>query len=101
MPICLSVFLPIFLVFSSLVCYNFAYLHSVKMIFQTISKGTTFQYLNNVLSSLEGGVIPEIMAPEKGEETEVVKKKPSIPLKDIVQEKFVICLDSSSTARKK
>ena len=31
----------------------------------------------NVLSSLEGGeVIPEIMAPEKGEETEVVKKSP-------------------------
>jgi predicted transcriptional regulator len=41
------------------------------------------------------------MAPEKSEEAEVVKKKPSIPLKDIVQEKFVICLDSSSTARKK
>jgi len=69
------------------------------MIFQTISKGTTFQYLNNVLSSLEGGVIPEIMAPEKGEETEVVKKKPSIPLKDIVQEKFVICLECGRKMR--
>jgi predicted transcriptional regulator len=48
----------------------------------------------NLLASLEGGaVIPEIMAPEKGEEAKVVKKKPSIPLKDIVQEKFVICLE--------
>jgi len=69
------------------------------MIFQTISKGTTFQYLNNVLSSLEGGVIPEIMSPEKGEETEVVKKKPSIPLKDIVQERFVICLECGRKMR--
>jgi predicted transcriptional regulator len=48
----------------------------------------------NVLSSLDGGaVIPESMAPEKSEEAEVVKKKPSIPLKDIVQEKFVVCLE--------
>ena len=48
----------------------------------------------NVLSSLEGSaVIPESMAPEKSEEAEVVKKKPSIPLKDIVQEKHVVCLE--------
>ena len=47
----------------------------------------------NVLSSLECGVIPESMAPEKGEEAVEVKKKPSIPLKDIVQEKFVVCLE--------
>ena len=47
----------------------------------------------DVLASLEGGaVIPETMAPEKGEETEVLKK-PSIPLKDIVQEKHVVCLE--------
>ena len=46
----------------------------------------------NVLSSLEGGeVIPETMAPEKAEEAEEVKK-PSIPLKDIVKEKYVVCL---------
>jgi predicted transcriptional regulator len=48
----------------------------------------------NLLASLEGGaVIPEIMAPKKAEEAGVVKKKPPIPLKDIVQEKFVICLE--------
>ena len=47
----------------------------------------------NVLSSLEGSaVIPESMAPEKAEEA-VEVKKPSIPLKDIVQEKFVSCLE--------
>jgi len=47
----------------------------------------------NVLSSLDGGaVIPEIMSPEKAEEA-VEVKKPPIPLKDIVQEKFVICLE--------
>jgi len=47
----------------------------------------------NVLASLDGGeVIPEIMAPEKGEETEVVKKPP-IPLKDIVTQQHVVCLE--------
>ncbi len=45
------------------------------------------------LSSLEGGaVIAEIMAPKKSEEAKVVKKSP-IPLKDIVTEKFVVCLE--------
>ena len=45
----------------------------------------------SVLTSLEG---PEGDAgvPEKAEEAEVVKK-PSIPLKDIVKEKYVICLE--------
>ena len=52
----------------------------------------------NVLSSLECGVIPEIMAPEKAEEAEVVKKSP-IPLKDIVQEKFVVCLECGKKMR--
>ena len=53
----------------------------------------------NVLSSLEGGeVIPEIMAPEKAPEVEEVRK-PSIPLKDIVQEKFVICLECGKKMR--
>ena len=52
----------------------------------------------NVLSSLECGVIPEIMVPEKAEEVEVVKKSP-IPLKDIVQEKFVTCLECGKKMR--
>jgi predicted transcriptional regulator len=48
---------------------------------------------------LEGGeVIPEIMAPEKAPEVEEVRK-PSIPLKDIVQEKFVICLECGKKMR--
>jgi predicted transcriptional regulator len=47
----------------------------------------------NVLASLEGGaVIPEAMAPEKAPEAEVVKK-PSIPMKDIVTQKHVVCLE--------
>jgi len=47
----------------------------------------------NLLASLEcGAVISEIMAPEKGEETEVVKKPP-IPLKDIVTQQHVVCLE--------
>jgi predicted transcriptional regulator len=47
----------------------------------------------NLLASLEGGaVIPEIMVPEKTEEAKVVKK-PSIPLKDIVTQKHVVCLE--------
>jgi len=53
----------------------------------------------NILASLEGGsVIPEIMAPEKPPEVEEVKK-PSIPLKDIVQEKFVVCLECGKKMR--
>ncbi len=52
----------------------------------------------NVLSSLEGGAeIPESMAAEKTPEAEV--KKPSIPLKDIVTEKFVTCLECGSRKR--
>jgi predicted transcriptional regulator len=50
----------------------------------------------NVLSSLECGVIPEIMAPEKGP-GEV--KKPSIPLKDIVTQKHVVCLECGKKMR--
>jgi predicted transcriptional regulator len=52
----------------------------------------------NVLSSLEGGVVTEIMAPEKGEEAEVVKKPP-IPLKDIVTGKHVVCLECGKKMR--
>jgi predicted transcriptional regulator len=53
----------------------------------------------NVLASLEGGaVIPEIVAPEKGEEAKVVKK-PSIKLKDIVTEKHVVCMSCGKKCR--
>lgn len=51
-----------------------------------------------VLSSLEGGVAPEATAPEKGVEVEGVKK-PSIPLKDIVKEKYVVCLECGKKMR--
>ncbi len=46
----------------------------------------------NVLSSLEGGGILEEAVSEKAEETAGVKK-PSIPLKDIVKAKYVVCLE--------
>ena len=53
----------------------------------------------NVLSSLEGGeVIPETMAPEKAPEAEV-GKKPPIPLKDIVTQKYVVCLECGKKMR--
>ncbi len=51
-----------------------------------------------VLSSLEGGVIPEITPTEKGAEAEVVKK-PSIPLKDIVTGEHVVCLECGKKMR--
>ena len=51
-----------------------------------------------VLSSLESGVVPEIMAPEKTPEAEVVKK-PSIPMKDIVTQKHVVCLECGKKMR--
>jgi predicted transcriptional regulator len=57
------------------------------------------QEIYGLLSSLEGGaVIPEIKAPEKAPEVEGVKK-PSIPLKDIVTEKFVVCLECGKKCR--
>ena len=53
----------------------------------------------NVLASLEGGaVIPESMAPKKGEEEKVVKKPP-MPLKDIVTQKYVVCLECGKKMR--
>jgi predicted transcriptional regulator len=53
----------------------------------------------NALAALEGGeVIPEGMAPEKGVEVGEVKK-PSIPLKDIVKDKFVVCLECGKKMR--
>jgi predicted transcriptional regulator len=53
----------------------------------------------NLLASLEGGaVIPEIMAPKKGQEA-VEVKKPPIPLKDIVTQKHVTCLECGKKMR--
>ena len=52
----------------------------------------------NALSTLESGQIPESMAPEKGVEAGEVKK-PSIPLKDIVKEKHVVCLECGKKMR--
>jgi predicted transcriptional regulator len=46
----------------------------------------------NVLSSLEGGGILEEPVSEKAEEAGGVQK-PSIPLKDIVKAKYVVCLE--------
>lgn len=55
----------------------------------------------NLLSSIESEeseVAPEIVAPEKVPEVEVVKK-PSIPLKDIVTQKQVVCLECGKKLR--
>lgn len=53
----------------------------------------------NVLASMDGGaVIAEAMAPEKGAEAGEVKKPP-IPLKDIVKEKYVVCLECGKKMR--
>jgi predicted transcriptional regulator len=46
----------------------------------------------NVLASLQGGGILEEPVSEKAEEAGGVKK-PSIPLKDIVKAKYVVCLE--------
>ena len=50
------------------------------------------------LSSLESRAVPEIMAPGKAPEEEAVKK-PSIPLKDIVTRKHVVCLECGKKLR--
>ena len=52
----------------------------------------------NVLSSLESGAAPEIMAAENAPEGEEVKKPP-IPLKDIVKDKYVVCLECGKKMR--
>jgi len=52
----------------------------------------------NLLCSLESGAAPESAAPEKVPEVEVVKK-PSIPLKDIVTPKQVVCLECGKKLR--
>lgn len=51
----------------------------------------------NTLASLEAGVVPGVTL-EKAEEVEGVKK-PSIPLKDIVKEKHVVCLECGKKLR--
>jgi predicted transcriptional regulator len=52
----------------------------------------------NLLGSLESGAAPESAALEKVPEVEGVKK-PSIPLKDIVTQKQVVCLECGKKLR--
>jgi predicted transcriptional regulator len=53
----------------------------------------------NALASLEGGMaMPEAPGLVKGKEVEGVKK-PSIPLRDIVKEKYVVCLECGKKMR--
>jgi predicted transcriptional regulator len=52
----------------------------------------------SVLGSLEGSVAPEVMGSEKSPEAKVVKKPP-IPLKDIVTQKYVACLECGKKMR--
>ena len=52
----------------------------------------------NALASLEGGEVLEEPELVKRKEAEVVKKPP-IPLKDIVQEKYVVCLECGRRMR--
>ena len=52
----------------------------------------------NVLASLDGGTAleePELAAGKEAEEV----KKPSIPLKDIVKDKYVVCLECGKKMR--
>ncbi len=52
----------------------------------------------NILSSLESGEVPEVVTPEMATEPEAVKKPP-IPLKDIVTQKYVVCLECGKKMR--
>jgi predicted transcriptional regulator len=52
----------------------------------------------NALTSLEGGEVLEVPELVKGKEAEVVKKPP-IPLRDIVKEKYVVCLECGKKMR--
>jgi predicted transcriptional regulator len=53
----------------------------------------------NALASLEGGMaLVEAPEPAKGKEVKGAKK-PSIPLKDIVKEKYVVCLECGKKMR--
>jgi len=51
-----------------------------------------------VLISMEGGEAMETPSPVKGKEA-VVVKKPPIPLKDIVKNKYVVCLECGQKMR--
>jgi len=52
-----------------------------------------------LLSSLEGGLaLAEEAEAEKAQEAQIVKK-PSIPLQDIVKEKYVVCLECGKKMR--
>ena len=52
---------------------------------------TEIRYVYNMLSSLEGGGVSGEPVSEKADEAGGVK--PSIPLKDIVKAKYVVCLE--------
>ena len=53
----------------------------------------------NVLSAMDGGApVPETVAAEPGLEAGVLKK-PQVPLKDIVKEKYVVCLECGKKMR--
>ncbi|MEW6003154.1 MAG: MucR family transcriptional regulator, partial [Nitrospirota bacterium] len=52
----------------------------------------------NALASLEGGELLETPELAEGKNVEEVKK-PSIPLKDIVKEKYVVCLECGKKMR--
>jgi predicted transcriptional regulator len=53
----------------------------------------------NVLAAMESGAaIPEAEVPKKAEAAAVVKKPP-VPLKDIVKEKYVVCLECGKKMR--
>ena len=56
--------------------------------------------IHNLLSSLEGELLAEVAeaAAGKGKEGTVVKK-PSIPLDEIVKEKYVVCLECGKKMR--
>jgi predicted transcriptional regulator len=55
--------------------------------------------LYHLLSSLEGGlVLPEEVEAEKVSAEQLIKK-PSIPLQDIVKEKYVVCLECGKKMR--
>ena len=56
--------------------------------------------IHSLLSSLEGELLAELAegAPGKGKEGLVVKK-PSIPLDEIVKEKYVVCLECGKKMR--
>jgi predicted transcriptional regulator len=55
--------------------------------------------IHDLLGALAGGVLEEAAGPPaKGKGAEIVKK-PSVPLEDIVKEKYVICLECGKKMR--